>query len=205
MFTRRSLVALTVPLVLCVGGLALATHRARAARAAPDALVGLALRDQHGAQLPIEQLADKLLVLNFIFTRCGSVCPTQTRELAKARQALPEDLRGRVRFLSVSLDPEHDTAQALREFAEANQAAHADWFFVTAPPAATQSLVARLQLNAAPAAPSVEPQAAAPANHGTAVYLFDSSGRLMQRYLGAPLDRARLAGDISRLARITSS
>jgi len=205
LLTRRSLVGLSVPLVLCVGGLALAKHRAHSARPVPDALAGLALRDQHGAPLPVERLADKLLVLNFMFTRCGSVCPTQTRELAKARQALPEDLRGRVRFLSVSLDPEHDTARALREFAEANQATHADWFFVTAPPAATQSLVARLQLNAAPAAPSVEPQAAAPANHGTAVFLFDRDGRLMQRYLGAPLDRARLANDIARLARVTSS
>lgn len=205
MFTRRSLVALTVPLLLCVGGLALAKHRASSARAAPDALAGLALRDQQGAPLPIERLADKLLVLNFIFTRCGSVCPTQTRELAKARYALPEDLRGRVRFLSVSLDPAHDTALSLREFAAANQAAHADWFFATASLTATQSLVTRLRLNGAPAAPGVEPQAAAPANHGTAVYLFDRSGRLMQRYLGAPLDGARLADDIARLARVTGS
>jgi cytochrome oxidase Cu insertion factor (SCO1/SenC/PrrC family) len=205
LFTRRLLAALTVPLALCVGGLALAVHRACPAHAIPEALVGISLRDQQGASLPIERLADKLLVLNFVFTRCGSVCPTQTRELAKARQALPEDLRSRVRFLSVSLDPEHDSAQALREFAEVNQAAHADWFFVTAPPAATQGLVARLQLNAAPAAPSAEPQAAAPANHGTAVYLFDGHGRLMQRYLGAPLDRARLANDIARLARVTGS
>ena len=37
------------------------------------------------------------------------------------------------------------------------------------------------------------------AGHTTAAYLFDGSGRLMQRYAGSPLDAARLAREIEQL------
>lgn len=164
----------------------------------PAVLGGVHLRDQHGAAVSPEQLSGKLLLLNFIFTRCGSVCPTQTRALSRARRALPPAVKEQVRFVSVSLDPEHDSPQNLNDFALNNQATDAAWLFVAASAGATQLLTQRLQLGQSP-----DPQPA-PAGHGSSLYLFDGTGRLVQRYVGAPLDEPRLVADITRLAQLSN-
>lgn len=167
--------------------------------AAPAALMNLALRDQHGAPLPSEAFAGKTLVLNFIFTRCGSVCPLQTRELARVQRSIPESLQSQVRFLSVSVDPEHDTPLALQRFAATNEIALGNWSLATAPLDATRRLT--LQLGAI----DTREGSLLPAAHGTAVYLFDRRGRLMQRYAGAPLDRQRLIREIEQLTQLAPS
>jgi protein SCO1 len=195
---RRALIALAVPLLLGAGGVAVASRRRRSPGGMPAVLAGVHLRDQNGAVLPPEQLSGKLLLLNFIFTRCGSVCPTQTRALSRVRRALAPSIKEQVRFVSVSLDPEHDTAQNLNDFAQNNQATDAAWSFVAASAGATQLLTQRLQLGQNP-----DPQPA-PAGHGSSLYLFDGTGRLVQRYVGAPLDESRLVADLTRLAQLSN-
>ncbi len=53
--------------------------------------------------------------LNFVYTSCTSVCPVMTNNLA-VLQAILGDERDRVRFLSVSIDPEVDTVGRLAEY-----------------------------------------------------------------------------------------
>lgn len=166
---------------------------------APAVLANVPLRDQNGAPLSADAFAGKALVLSFMFTSCPQVCPLQTRELARVLRALPEPVRSRVHFLSVSVDPEHDTPEALKRFAADNGVELANWSLATAPPDATRELALTLK--------AIDPSAgsALPAAHGTSVYLFDRRGRLMQRYMGKPLDRQRLVREIEQIARLDSS
>src|SRR5689334_10917613 len=76
-----------------------------------DPLAGVLLTDQEGAPLEPEAYQGKVLVLNFLFTSCPVVCPRQTRGLSEVQRALPPEVRDRVRFLSISVDPENDTPQ----------------------------------------------------------------------------------------------
>jgi protein SCO1 len=154
-------------------------------------------RDQRGEPFSIERLAGKAILLNLVFTRCGSVCPTQTRELARLEQALPDRLRSQVALLSLSIDPSHDSPTELARFARTNGADWPNWTFVTAAPTETDALVAQLQGGAG--------AEALPQGHGTALYLFDRFGRLLQRYVGAPLDQRRLLADVERMVRISHS
>ncbi|MGC4088090.1 MAG: hypothetical protein QM756_09365 [Polyangiaceae bacterium] len=82
-------------------------------------------------------------------------------------------------------------------FAQENHAASDNWSFVAASPDATALLVAALQPKG--------PASADLARHGSAVYLFDRAGRLMQRYAGAPLDQQRLLDHLARLTRVKFS
>ena len=166
------------------------------AGALPTVLAGLALRDEQGAPLQSDALAGKTLLLNFIFTRCPSLCPLQTRQLARVQHAIAESLKSRVRFLSISVDPEHDTPQALQKFAAENGIALSNWSLATSSPEATQRLALALQAIDSSAG------SALPAAHGAAVYLFDAQGRLVQRYAGAPLDGPRLIRELEQLDRL---
>ena len=111
------------------------------------------------------------------------------------RQLSPA-LKQRVRFVSLSVDPENDTPEAMRKFALANGADLNSWSFVRASVPATRALTRELAALATAAKTEAE---AEPSSHTTAVYLFDGSERLMQRYAGSPIDVVRLVHEVEAL------
>lgn len=52
-------------------------------------------------------------MLNFIFTTCTTVCPVMSATFSQAQGKL-----GKVRMISISIDPEHDTPSRLKEYAK---------------------------------------------------------------------------------------
>jgi protein SCO1 len=196
---RRLVIFSGLLLAVCFASGVVALGRRQPSAVAPALLTSVAFRDQNDAKLTGAALGAELLLLNFIFTRCGSVCPTQTRELSRMVAALPADLRPQLRLLSVSLEPEHDGPAQLSAFARAHGAEMSTWTFAAAAPDETQRLLARLRPT--DAATGAEP----PAAHGADLYLFDRHGRLVQRFGGSPLDRARLVRDLTSLCRSQGS
>ncbi len=165
-----------------------------AGAAPPAALRDLRLLDQSAHPLEPASLEGRVLLLNFVFTGCSSTCPLQTHELALLRRSLPEPVRARAEFLSVSVDPVNDTPAALAAFARRAGADQPGWRFATGAPAQVETLLERMQvLDRRRARP-------APADHRSSLWLFDREGALVQRFAGEPLDRARLADEIGRLA-----
>lgn len=73
--------------------------------------------------------ADEAVMLNFIFTTCSAICPVMTRIFAQVPQELG-GVAGRVRLISISIDPEHDTPAQLRTYAE-RFGAGPRWTFLT--------------------------------------------------------------------------
>jgi protein SCO1/2 len=78
----------------------------------------LALRDHDGKPRTLEDFQGKAVVLFFGFTHCPDVCPTTLAEVAQALKELGADAE-RVQVLLVTVDPERDTAQALRTYVTA--------------------------------------------------------------------------------------
>ncbi|MGI9383452.1 MAG: SCO family protein [Methyloligellaceae bacterium] len=78
-------------------------------------------------------IKDKIVVINFIYTSCPDFCSLSTARLAQVLERLG-DLVGRDIFVySISLDPENDTPEALKNFAEAFGAGPG-WLFLTGDP-----------------------------------------------------------------------
>lgn len=71
----------------------------------------------------------QVIVLNFVFTSCTTICPLMSAVFADAQRRLGAD-RDRVRLVSISLDPEHDTPARLAEYA-ARVGADGDWRWLT--------------------------------------------------------------------------
>lgn len=156
-------------------------------------LYDLVLQDQNGRVFPLANYKGKTLLVNFIFTTCGATCPLQTRQLVEVRKKIPKEELKTIRFLSVTVDPTHDTPAILKTYAKTMGADTSDWTFATG----TEQVVAKLTKQLHIYDPrKTKPQAN---DHINLLYLYDKNGLLMQRYSGDPVDIPRLAREIQQL------
>ena len=88
------------------------------------------LTDQDGQTLTLSQLRGKIVVLDFIFTRCPGPCPLLSLKFAQLQQKLGNHLGKDVMLLSVSIDPRHDTPVILKEYAQRYSANLTGWKFL---------------------------------------------------------------------------
>jgi cytochrome c peroxidase len=100
--------------------------------AAPDG----AVLDSAGTRRRLHDLTgDKLVLMGFIYTHCPDVngCPLASFVMKKVQAQLLVDknLASQVRLLSLSFDPEMDTPQALRDYAQHFRRKDFDWQFLT--------------------------------------------------------------------------
>lgn len=101
---------------------------------------------QHGKPVRFytDVLKDKVVVIDFIFTRCAGACPILTERLNAVRRQLGPLFGEKVRFVSISIDPEYDTPQELAGFARVHKAEHPEWLFLTGKKADIKAVVSRL-------------------------------------------------------------
>lgn len=82
---------------------------------APD--VQLVRDDDKTVSLRAELDDGRPVIMNFIFTTCTSICPLSSQTFAEFARRLGEE-RGKVHLVSISIDPEQDTPERLRAYAQ---------------------------------------------------------------------------------------
>ena len=97
----------------------------------PVAVPDVTLTGSDGRPVPLRALMgdDRPVMLQFIFTTCPTICPLLTGLSATVREDLGKD-REKIRAISITIDPEHDTPVVLREH-RANFDADPEWLFLT--------------------------------------------------------------------------
>jgi cytochrome oxidase Cu insertion factor (SCO1/SenC/PrrC family) len=85
-----------------------------------------ALTERSGRPLTSQDLRGSVWIAVFVFTRCAGACPRMTGRMAALRQQVPEA----VRFVTFTVDPEHDTPAVLTRYAQPLDAG-ARWLFAT--------------------------------------------------------------------------
>ncbi len=73
--------------------------------------------------------SDKIVVLEFIFTTCTTICPVLSAGFSNLQKDLGQDAEN-VQMVSISIDPEHDTPDALKEYSHRYKA-EKGWEFLT--------------------------------------------------------------------------
>lgn len=98
----------------------------------------LALVNQLGDQVTLNgSLAGRIMVVNFFFVNCPSVCPKLSGNIGMLQKAFRKNnkmefgIDNAVQFVSLSVDPVRDTFQALREYADRYGVNHDHWWFLT--------------------------------------------------------------------------
>jgi protein SCO1/2 len=101
--------------------------RAFATYAPPD----VTLTDATGARVGLASVLGREgpVMLQFIFTTCPAVCPVMSATFAAVQNRLGPEAE-KVRLVSISIDPEHDTPGRLREYARRFKAGPR-WLFLT--------------------------------------------------------------------------
>jgi protein SCO1 len=99
----------------------------------------ISLTNQLGATVSLDQLKGKVIVLDFFFTHCPSICPTLTHNMKQLQDALKVDESRKradssfVQFLSFSVDPERDSAPALKKYGDRFGVNPDLWWLLTGP------------------------------------------------------------------------
>ena len=98
----------------------------------------LVLTNQLGKVVSLNKdLKGKILVVDFFFTTCPSICPVLTSNMRKLQASFTKDSRKEssldtvVQFISITVNPERDTFQAMRAYADRFGANHDHWWFLT--------------------------------------------------------------------------
>lgn len=93
------------------------------------------LTNQLGKEINLnEDLKGKILVINFIFTNCPTVCPQLTKNMSTVQKAFMKKSPDYAQFISITVDPWRDSVPALRKYADQFDADHDRWWFLTGNP-----------------------------------------------------------------------
>lgn len=98
-----------------------------------DSAPEIQLLDEQGKPIQLHS-EERLTVMTFIFTRCAAMefCPKMNSKFNELQAAIQKEaLTDHARLLSITLDPEFDRPERLKEFSEAIEADPAVWNFAT--------------------------------------------------------------------------
>ena len=95
------------------------------------------LQNQLGKTVSLSDLNGKILVVDFFFTHCISICPKLTANMKRLQQAIktrdPRKLVDTpfIQFVSLTVDPERDSPSVLKKYADKFQLNHDTWWMLT--------------------------------------------------------------------------
>ncbi len=95
------------------------------------------LTNQNGQPFGSAQLSGKIWIADFIYTTCPGPCPMISSRMSELQKPLEKT---DVHLVSFSVDPEKDTPEVLRHYAERLQAEPVRWDFLTGPKSAIYNL-----------------------------------------------------------------
>jgi protein SCO1 len=197
----RGLVRISVPLALSLAGPGLAADPPdEPAISGNPSLSVIArapeftLRDPSGKPVRLSDYQGRVVLLAFVFTTCPGVCPLISKQMSVLQERLKrEGLFGtKASLLSVTVDPETDTATVLTKYAKTYGADPAGWRFLRETPEKIQPV-----LKAYDEWTKLLPKGEI--DHPARVYLIDQRGDIREIYSLAFFNEKQALIDIKAL------
>jgi protein SCO1/2 len=151
---------------------------------------GFTLQDAEGRSVRLTDLRGKVIVLNFIYTNCGDVCPLHTERIAQVQSMINQTpMKAMVAFVTITTDPKRDTGQVLRDYGSAHGLDPANWMFLTAaagePEDSTRKIAEAYGLKFLAGEGGMQ-------MHATVTHVIDQDGRLRARFHGLKFEPVNL-------------
>lgn len=139
---------------------------------------------------------NKIFVADFFFTSCPDICPVMKTQMLRVYEAYQNpELVG---FLSHTIDPEYDTPEVLRDYADRLGITGDQWQFVTGP----QEEVYRIAQKYYMVTAKDDPEAPRGVIHSGAFILVDKNKRIRGIYDGTKPEKVDLLiSDIKSLLK----
>ena len=151
----------------------------QAYREVGDAVPDFVLYDQNGRIVDSARFRGKQVMLNFIYTRCpvANMCPLSTAKMMASQKLARESGVSNIEFVSITMDPAHDTPGVLREYADQRGIDTANFSFLTGPEPAIRDLLTQFGVIAEFKGEILD--------HTLATLLIDAKGRVAWRADGS--------------------
>ena len=122
------------------------TNDAAAEEKARKFFTDLEVIDQNGNRQRFysDVLKGRVVLVSFIFTNCEYACPMLAQKLKQTRAVMAESIKDDVWFVSISVDPERDTPEAMKNFAEKQGVDESRWIFLTGDKQNLETIVRKL-------------------------------------------------------------
>jgi protein SCO1/2 len=152
------------------------------------------LTTQNGQPLSLQELRGKVVAVTFIYASCADTCPLLTAKLAGLQSRLGADFGPKVLFLAITVDPERDTPDVLKRYAQAHGVDLAGWAFLTGTLPEISQVARRYGVY-------IKKTPRGDVDHTFLTSLVDQRGTLRVQYLGVRFDPDELLGDLRTLLR----
>jgi len=153
-----------------------------------------ALISQDGAPVKLADYRGKVVAVTFIFTLCADTCPVLTPMMSFVQDQLGANFGEKIHFVSITVDPERDTPEVLKEYAQAFGANLSGWSFLTGTPDAIRDVTRRYGIFAARTANGS-------IDHTFLTSIIDQRGILRVQYLGVRFDPEEFRRDLVSLLK----
>jgi len=97
------------------------------------------LTERGGREISLDDLLGRPWVADFVFTHCAGPCPLLSTRMAALQRELGADTD--VQLVSFTVDPERDTPEVLKKYAERYKADAEGWWFLTGPKQALYTMI----------------------------------------------------------------
>ena len=157
---------------------------------APD----FALTDQDGRRLALADLRGKVVAVTFIYASCADTCPLLTAKLVGVERRLGPGPGARTHFVAITVDPDRDTPDVLREYGAGHGARPGGWAFLTGTREEIRAVAQRYGVH-------VKRNPEGDVDHTFLTSIIDREGVLRVQYLGVRFDPGELLRDLRSLLR----
>jgi protein SCO1/2 len=149
---------------------------------------------QDGADVDLASFAGKPVVAAMGYTTCRDICPAVLADMMWIEKHLPLGAADRVRFAFFTFDPEADTPERLRLYAESHGLDLKRWTLLRAGDDAARELAAALGVG-------YRPNDQGGFDHAAVISLLDKKGEIVFQQRGAQANSDELLAKLRNLAR----
>jgi protein SCO1/2 len=163
-----------------------------------DAIPDVALIDQQDRRRTLAEWIGTPVLMTFVYTRCPlpTFCPLMDQNFATIQRNAGEDpaLRGRIKLVSISFDPEHDTPAVLAAHAARLKADPAVWTFLTGDRVTVDRLAGKFGVGLLRGDQTKEEIV-----HNLRTFLVGPDGRIVKIYGGSDWTTSQVLADLRSL------
>ena len=148
---------------------------------------------QNGNDIELKSLRGKVLVMVMIYTSCKAACPRLVADMRNIEKKIPAELKEKVQYILVSIDPEVDTPERLKAFAKENQMDNDQWLFLRSNDEQTREFSAVLAVNYKKISPI-------DFSHSNIISVFNAEGELAFQQEGLEVNNEKTVSKIKEEA-----
>ena len=136
---------------------------------------------QDNEQIELKELRGKVVVMVMVYTACKAACPRLVADMRNIEKQVAKKDLGNVQFIMVSIDPETDTPQKLKEFSKENVMEEDHWMFLRGTSEDTREFAAVLAVSYKQITPI-------DFSHSNIISVFNPEGVLVHQQEGLGVD-----------------